>query len=62
MTAKARSGDIILEDKDGVIVIPRKAAPEILVAAKSGHAKRQWVIDTLEKKQAEIVDAVYGEE
>lgn len=32
------------------------------MAAKSGHAKRQWVIDTLEKKQAEIVDAVYGEE
>ena len=69
-------GDIILGDKDGVIVIPRKDAPEILEAAKkyaaldagkveaakSGNAKRQWVIDTLEKKQVEIIDAVYGEE
>lgn len=69
-------GDIILGDKDGVIVIPRKDAPEILEAAKkyavldagkveaakNGTSKRQWVEDTLEKKQVEIVDGVYGEE
>lgn len=69
-------GDVILGDKDGVIVIPRRDALEILEAAKkyaaldagkveaakNGNAKRQWVIDTLEKKQVEIIDAVYGEE
>lgn len=69
-------GDIILGDKDGVIVIPRKDAPEILEAAKkyavldagkveaakNGTSKRQWVEDTLEKKQVEIIDGVYGEE
>lgn len=69
-------GDIILGDKDGVIIIPRKDAPEILEAArkyavldagkveaaKNGTSKRQWVEDTLEKKQVEIIDGVYGEE
>lgn len=68
-------GDIILGDKDGVIVIPRKDAPQILEAAKkyaamdagkveaakNGQAKRQWVKDTLEKKSVEMIDGVCGE-
>lgn len=66
-------GDIILGDRDGVIVIPGKDAPEILEeakkyaamdagkveAAKNGTAKRQWVEDTLVKKQVEIIDDMY---
>ncbi len=69
-------GDIILGDRDGVIVIPRKDAPEILEAAKkyaaldagkveaakNGTSKRQWVEDTLVKKQVEIIDRAYEEE
>ena len=69
-------GDIILGDRDGVIVIPRKDAPEILEAAKkyavldagkveaakNGTSKRQWVEDTLVKKQVEIIDGAYEEE
>ena len=69
-------GDIILGDRDGVIVIPRKDAPEILdaakkyavldagkvEAAKNGTSKRQWVEDTLVKKQVEIIDGAYEEQ
>ena len=66
-------GDIILADPDGVIVIPRKDAPQILedakkfqaadesklVAAKNGTAKREWVEKTLAAKEFEIIDDVY---
>jgi regulator of RNase E activity RraA len=66
-------GDIILADPDGVIVIPRLDAPEILKAAKAfqakdegklaasknGTANRAWVTKTLEAKGFEIIDDVY---
>ena len=66
-------GDIILADPDGVIVIPRKDAPQILedakkfqaadesklAAAKNGTAKRDWVEKTLAAKEFEIIDDVY---
>ena len=66
-------GDIILADPDGVIVIPRQDAPEILeaakefqaadesklLAAKNGTAKRAWVERSLEEKGYEIIDDVY---
>lgn len=66
-------GDIILADPDGVIVIPRKDAPQILEdakkfqaadeskleAAKNGTANRAWVEKTLAAKEFEIIDDVY---
>lgn len=66
-------GDIILADPDGVIVIPRKDAAQILeeakafqaadgaklAAAKNGTAKRAWVSKLLEEKGFEIIDDVY---
>ena len=66
-------GDIVLADPDGVIVIPRKDAPQILedakkfqaadesklAAAKNGTAKREWVEKTLAAKEFEIIDDVY---
>lgn len=66
-------GDIILADPDGVIVIPRKDAAQILAdakkfqeadeakleAAKNGTAKREWVEKTLAAKEFEIIDDVY---
>lgn len=66
-------GDIILADPDGVIVIPRQDAPEILeaakkfqaadesklLAAKNGTANRAWVERSLEEKGYEIIDDVY---
>ena len=66
-------GDIILADPDGVVVIPRKDAPEILEAAKAfkakdeaklepaknGTANREWVEKTILEKGFEIIDGVY---
>ncbi|HBN80142.1 MAG TPA: methyltransferase [Ruminococcaceae bacterium] len=66
-------GDIVLGDRDGVIVIPRKDAAQILeaaakyaemdagkvAAAKNGAAKRQWVDETLEKKKVEIIQGKF---
>ena len=66
-------GDIVLGDSDGVIVIPRKDVAVILEeakkyaaldagkveAAKNGTSKRQWVEDTLVKKQVEMIDDIY---
>ena len=67
-------GDIILADADGIIVIPRRDAAEILAvaskfsandaakvaAAANGTADRSWVDKTLAAKNCEIIDAVYG--
>lgn len=66
-------GDIILGDRDGVIVIPREDAPAILeaskqysaldagkvVAAKNGTANRQWVDKALEDKKVEIIQGKF---
>lgn len=66
-------GDIILGDRDGVIVIPLKDAASIIdeaekyaamdagkvEASKNGTSKRQWVEDTLAKKNVEIIDGKY---
>ena len=66
-------GDIILADPDGVIVIPRKDAPQILEdakkfqaadeskleAAKNGTGNRAGVEKTLAAKEFEIIDDVY---
>ena len=66
-------GDIVLGDRDGVIIIPRQDAPHILAeaqkyaaadagkveAAKTGTAKRGWVDETLAKKSVEIIDGKY---
>lgn len=66
-------GDIIVADRDGVIVIPPKDAPEILEAAKEFHVKdeakakaakegranRDWVLKALDTKGFEIIDDVY---
>ena len=66
-------GDIILADPDGIIVIPRKDAPQILedakkfqaadetklAAAKNGTSKREWVKKSLEAKGFEFIDDAY---
>ncbi len=66
-------GDIVLGDRDGVIIIPREDAANILeeslkysvmdaskvTAAKNGTSNRQWVNDTLEKKKVEIIQGKY---
>ena len=66
-------GDIILTDPDGVIVIPRNDAPDILEnakafqvqdekkleAAKNGTSKRDWVEKMLNEKGFEFIDEVY---
>ena len=66
-------GDIILADPDGVIVIPRRDAAQVLkdaqafqaadekklAAAKDGTANRAWVDKTLAEKGFEIIDDVY---
>ncbi len=67
-------GDIILGDMDGVIVIPRQDAAEILEKAQKlaandhmkaensakGTVNRQWVDDLLEAKKVEIIDGSYS--
>ena len=66
-------GDIILADRDGVVVIPPRDAGEVLEkaqafhiadeakaqAAKEGRANRDWVLKALESKGFEIIDEVY---
>ena len=66
-------GDIVLADPDGVIVIPRKDARQVLenakkfqaidegklLAAKNGTASRGWVEKSLLEKGFEIIDQVY---
>lgn len=67
-------GDIILADRDGIIVIPREDAAAVLPAAKEfqekdqskvllakqGGLNRDWVDRLLEEKGFEILDEVYG--
>lgn len=67
-------GDIILADRDGIIVIPREDAAAVLPAAKEfqekdqskvllakqGGLNRDWVNRLLEEKGFEILDEVYG--
>lgn len=66
-------GDIILGDPDGVIVIPRKDAEQVLKdakafqaadeaklgAARNGTAKRAWVEKALQEKGFELIDDIY---
>ncbi|PKC31163.1 diguanylate cyclase [Pantoea ananatis 15320] len=66
-------GDIILGDRDGVIVIPKSDAHSILKKAivlsekdknkaansAAGTVNRQWVDDLLEKKDVEIIEKPY---
>ena len=66
-------GDIILADPDGVIVIPKNDAKEVLEAAKKfqaadeekleaakrGEAKRDWVSKSLAEHGYEIIDDIY---
>lgn len=65
-----KPGDIVLGDRDGVIIIPRADAADIIdaaekyasldagkvEAAKNGTSRRQWVDETLAKKNVEIID------
>lgn len=66
-------GDIIIGDCDGVIVIPRQDAAELLEAARAfqaadrkkllaaieGTADRSWVDAALAAKRCEIIDGIY---
>ena len=66
-------GDIILGDEDGVVVIPRNDAAEVLpacqafvqtdakkaLAAKNGQADRSWVEKLLAEKGYEIIQGKY---
>jgi regulator of RNase E activity RraA len=68
------AGDIILGDRDGVIVIPRLDAAALLeeakrfssgdhgkvLAAANGTLDRSWVDKALEAKKCAIIDAAYG--
>lgn len=67
-------GDIVLGDKDGVIIIPKKDAAALLesarkfaandssklAAALNGTADRSWIEKSLVAKGCEIIDGVYG--
>ncbi|RRG05206.1 MAG: RraA family protein [Lactobacillus sp.] len=66
-------GDIILGDADGVIVIPKQDAPNVIDAAEdnakkdaakvqkssAGATDRSWVNKLLEKKNVEFIDDAY---
>jgi regulator of RNase E activity RraA len=66
-------GDIIVGDPDGVIVIPRQDAEDVLEAVKAfqqndrrklqaaidGTADRSWVMKQLEAKKCEFRDGAY---
>lgn len=67
-------GDIVLGDKDGVIIIPRRDAATLLeearkfsasdhgkvLAAANGSLDRSWVDKSLAAKKCEIFDEAYG--
>ena len=66
-------GDIVVMDRDGVIVVPWQDAEEVLAGAKkiqakdaanvhaalTGDADRQWVEDALKEQGTEIIDDQY---
>lgn len=66
-------GDIILGDPDGVVVIPRNDAPQILkdaqkfqeadekklIAVREGTSNRDWVDKALLDHGFEFIDAAY---
>ncbi len=66
-------GDILVGDGDGIIVIPRCDAEAVLAeavlvaekdsakvkAAKDGTADKKWVVEKLESKECEFIEAVY---
>ena len=66
-------GDIVVMDRDGVIVVPWQDAEEVLEGAKkiqakdaanvhaalTGDADRQWVEDALKEQCTEIIDDQY---
>jgi len=66
-------GDVIVADPDGIVVIPRKDAPDIyeksvaykeadggkLIKTLNGTIDRSWVDKALESKNFEIIDDVY---
>lgn len=66
-------GDILLGDRDGVIVISKSDAPKLIdkaeenavtdhskvLKASTGQASRQWVTDALELKKVEFIDDIY---
>ena len=66
-------GDLILADPDGIVVIPRKEAAEILNAARASHVKdeqslqdalqgtaeRSWVSEKITEKEYEIIDGCW---
>ena len=68
-------GDIILGDSDGVIVIPRRDAADLLekaikfsasdqsklAAARSGTQDRSWVDKSLEAKGCAVIDGKYSD-
>ena len=66
-------GDLVLADRDGIVVIPAKEAAEILAAAEkyhvsdeqslqdalNGEAKRGWVAEKIAEKGYEIIDGCW---
>ncbi|PMC67848.1 methyltransferase [Fusobacterium nucleatum] len=66
-------GDIIVADKDGIIVIPKRDSETILAvakklhandsakaqAAKTGSTNRDWVTKLLDEKKFEFIDDIY---
>ena len=70
-----RASMAAITNPDGIIVIPLKDAPEVLQAAKKFHeqdaskveaakngtSNRAWVAKTIQAKNVEILDQVYGE-
>ncbi|MEG3132798.1 RraA family protein [Rouxiella sp. T17] len=67
-------GDIVLGDADGVIIIPRQDAAEILAAAQAylvvdnhnfqlaqtGELPRGWIDETLQQKGVQVIDGPYS--
>jgi regulator of RNase E activity RraA len=51
------AGDIIAADNDGVVAIPRAAAPEVLKIAREMDFKEHSMYATIEKLKS-IVEAV----